>query len=102
MVANKAGRLSSAFSDALSIAHDILKSDCTKGNFLYNRFKSVCVSYQGISLPIYRTPTNDTSLYDSLDSEIIKNYLKLTLASLIFNIMKDERLLWSTRLRTLR
>lgn len=94
MVANEVGRLPPTFLDASKIAHEVLTTgyEYTEGKIYYNRFKSV-VSYQVTSLPIYSGATVEKSeklsVYDSIDSDVIKSYLEFSLASLIFYTMKE-------------
>ncbi|KAH8271469.1 hypothetical protein KR018_012388 [Drosophila ironensis] len=94
MVANEVGRLPPTFLDASKIAHEVLQTgyDYTEGKIVYNRFKSV-VSYQCTSLPIYSGSTVEKSeklsVYDSLDTDVVKGFLEFSLASLIFYAMKE-------------
>ncbi|XP_055371016.1 ATP synthase subunit gamma, mitochondrial [Condylostylus longicornis] len=94
LVANEIGRLPPTFLDASKIAHEILKSgyEFTEAKIIYNKFKSV-VSYNLSSMPFYSTQVVESagklSVYDSLDSDVIQNYLEFSLASLIFYALKE-------------
>lgn len=62
------------------------------GAIVYNRFRTV-VSYQVDRLPLYDknavTSAPKLSVYDSLDEDVIQNYLEFSLASLLFYAMKE-------------
>jgi F-type H+-transporting ATPase subunit gamma len=93
-VANEIGRLPPTFIDASRIASEILNCgyDFTDGELVFNTFKSV-VSYNLSQLPIFSQSVVETApklvVYDSLDQEVIKNYLEFSLASLIYYTMKE-------------
>lgn len=80
-VANEIGRIPPNFLDASKIANQILESDFsfTHGQIIYNQFKSV-VSYNCSSTPIFSLKAVETSdkltVYDSLDSGVLKDYLE--------------------------
>lgn len=94
-VAHEIGRLPPQFLDASKLANEILNTDYeyTDGRIYYNRFKSV-VSYQVASLPIFSLKAVESAknlpVYDSLDSDVIQNYLEFSLASLLFFTMKEN------------
>lgn len=94
MVANEVGRLPPTFLDASKIANEVLKSgyEYTEGKIIYNKFRSV-VSYLLSSMPIYSAPVVETSekiaLYDSLDKDVLQNYVEFSLASMLFYAMKE-------------
>lgn len=94
-VASEIGRIPPTFLDASKIANQVLQSgwDYSHGQIVYNKFKSV-VSYQCSTVPIFSTKTVETSdklvAYDSLDSEILQDYLEYSLASLIYYTMKES------------
>lgn len=94
-VANEIGRLPPSFLDAAKIANAILTSgyDFTHGTIVYNKFKSV-VSYSCASVPIFSVKAVESSdklsVYDSLDADVLKDYLQYSLASLIFYTMKES------------
>ncbi|PZQ46204.1 MAG: hypothetical protein DI551_05485 [Micavibrio aeruginosavorus] len=89
------GRIPPTFLDASKIANQVLQSgwDYSHGQIVYNKFKTV-VSYQCSTVPIFSTKTVETSenlvAYDSLDSEILQDYLEYSLASLIYYTMKES------------
>lgn len=93
-VANEIGRLPPTFLDASKLANEILKSgyEFTDGHLVYNRFKSV-VSYNLTQLPIFSQSVVESSpklaVYDSLDQDVVQNYLEFSLASLLFYTMKE-------------
>lgn len=93
-VANEIGRLPPTFLDASRLANEIMQSgyEFTNGSLVYNRFKSV-VSYALTQLPIYSQAVVQSSpklpVYDSLDAEVIQNYLEFSMASLLFYTMKE-------------
>jgi F-type H+-transporting ATPase subunit gamma len=93
-VANEVGRLPPTFLDASKLANAILKSgyEFTSGELVFNKFKSV-VSYNLSQLPIYSQAVVESApklpVYDSLDQDVIQNYLEFSLASLLFYTMKE-------------
>lgn len=93
-VANEIGRLPPTFLDASRVANNILNSgyDFTHGRIVYNKFKSV-VSYACNTIPIFSVKqvesAENIAVYDSLDADVIKDYLEYSLASLIFYAMKE-------------
>ncbi|GAB0099086.1 ATP synthase subunit gamma [Sergentomyia squamirostris] len=93
-VANEVGRLPPTFIDASKIATETLNSgyDFSDGKIIYNRFKSV-VSYSLSNIPIFSRASVETAanlaVYDSLDADVIQNYLEFSLASLLFFAMKE-------------
>ncbi|KAJ6641594.1 ATP synthase subunit gamma, mitochondrial [Pseudolycoriella hygida] len=94
-VANEVGRIPPTFLDASKIAIEVLNSgfDFASGRIVYNKFRTV-VSYVLSSIPIYSLKTVESSdklvAYDSLDAEIIRDYLEFSLASLLFYAMKES------------
>jgi F-type H+-transporting ATPase subunit gamma len=93
-VAGEVGRLPPQFLDASKLANEVLNTDYefTDGQIFYNRFKSV-VSYQTTHLPIFSLKAVESAaklpVYDSLDSDVIQNYLEFSMASLFFYTMKE-------------
>lgn len=93
--ANELGRLPPTFSDACLIANQILESgyDFTHGQIIYNKFKSV-VSYACDTIPIFSLKAVESSdklaIYDSLDSDVLRDYLEYNLASLVYYAMKES------------
>lgn len=94
MVCNEVGRLPPTFLDAAKLTNAILNLgyEYTDGKIVYNKFKSV-VSYGVADMPIFSLKTIEAApklpVYDSLDSEIIQNYLEFSMASLLFYAMKE-------------
>lgn len=94
-VANEIGRLPPSFLDAAKIADAVLQSgyEFTHGQIVYNKFKSV-VSYACETVPIFSLKAVETSdklgVYDSLDADVLKDYLEYSLASLIYYAMKES------------
>lgn len=94
VVANEVGRLPPTFLDASKIAIEILNCgyEFTEGKLVYNKFKSV-VSYKLSTMPIYNKDTVEgaekLALYDSLDADVIQNYLEFSLVSQIFYAFKE-------------
>ncbi|XP_058820203.1 ATP synthase subunit gamma, mitochondrial [Topomyia yanbarensis] len=94
MVCNEIGRLPPTFLDAAKLTNAILNLgyDYTDGKIIYNKFKSV-VSYAVADMPIFSLKTVESAeklpVYDSLDSDVIQNYLEFSLASLLFYAMKE-------------
>ncbi|XP_055314110.1 ATP synthase subunit gamma, mitochondrial-like [Sitodiplosis mosellana] len=94
-VANEIGRTPPTFLDASGVAKNILQSnfDFSHGSIVYNKFKSV-VSYSCSTIPIFSVKAVESSeniaVYDSLDSDVLNDYLEYSLASLIYYTMKES------------
>ncbi|XP_055643334.1 ATP synthase subunit gamma, mitochondrial [Toxorhynchites rutilus septentrionalis] len=94
MVCNEIGRLPPTFLDAAKLTNAILNLgyDYTDGKIIYNKFKSV-VSYAVADMPIFSLKSVEAAeklpVYDSLDSDVIQNYLEFSMASLLFYAMKE-------------
>lgn len=94
-VANEVGRLPPTFLDASKIAVQVLQSgyDFSHGKIVYNKFRTV-VSYALSELPIFSVKSISESdklvAYDSLDAEIVQDYLEYSLASLLYYTMKES------------
>jgi len=94
-VANEVGRIPPTFLDASKIAIEVLNSgfDFGHGKIVYNKFRSV-VSYNLSAVPIFSVKSVESSeklvAYDSLDADIIRDYLEFSLASLLFYTMKES------------
>jgi len=94
-VANEVGRIPPTFLDASKIAIEVLESgyEFTHGQIVYNKFRTV-VSYACSTVPIFNVKSVESSeklvAYDSLDADIIKDYLEYSLASLVFYTMKES------------
>lgn len=94
MVCNEIGRLPPTFLDAAKLTNAILNMgyEYTEGKIIYNKFKSV-VSYAVADMPIFSLKSVESAeklpVYDSLDSDVIQNYLEYSLASMLFYAMKE-------------
>lgn len=94
MVCNEIGRLPPTFLDAAKLTNAVINLgyDYTDGKIVYNKFKSV-VSYGVSDMPIFSLKSVESAeklpVYDSLDSEVIQNYLEFSMASLLFYAMKE-------------
>jgi len=94
-VANEVGRIPPTFLDASRIAIEVLNSgfDFGYGKIVYNKFRTV-VSYNLSTVPIFSVKSVESSeklvAYDSLDADIIRDYLEFSLASLLFYTMKES------------
>lgn len=111
------GRIPPTFLDASKIAIEVLNSgyDYSHGKIVYNKFRTV-VSYNLSEIPIFSLKSVEVSsqkkmvgwwqrnsnfrqfisqssdklvAYDSLDADIIRDYLEFSLASLLFYSMKE-------------
>jgi len=93
-VANEIGRVPPTFLDASKIAIEVLNSgfDFGHGKIVYNKFRTV-VSYNLSAIPIFSVKSVEASdklvAYDSLDADIIRDYLEFSFASLLFYAMKE-------------
>jgi F-type H+-transporting ATPase subunit gamma len=94
MVAQEIGRKPPTFLDAAKLANEVLNLDYefTDGKIVYNKFKSV-VSYGVKDLPLFSLAAVQSAeklpIYDSLDADVIQNYLEFSMASLLFYSMKE-------------
>lgn len=94
MVCNEIGRLPPTFLDAAKLTNAIINMgyEYTDGKIVYNKFKSV-VSYGVADMPIFSLKSVESAeklpVYDSLDSDVIQNYLEFSMASLLFYSMKE-------------
>ena len=94
IVRSEIGRLPPQFGDAAKIANAILTCghDFDTGKLVYNYYKSV-VSYHTTEIPIFSVDTvtnsDKTTLYDSLDADVVQSYMEFSLASLVFYCLKE-------------
>lgn len=94
LVCNEIGRLPPTFLDAAKLTNAILNLgyEYTEGKIIYNKFKSV-VSYAVADMPIFSLKAVESAeklpVYDSLDSDVIQNYLEYSMASMLFYAMKE-------------
>jgi len=92
---NEIGRAPPSFADATVAANAIFTSgyNFDGGEILYNRFKTV-VSYHTKSLPIVTQDSIKSmanfSIYDSVDDDVLKDYVEYSLAQLIYYAMKES------------
>lgn len=83
------------FLDAAKLANEIINCgyDYTDGKIVYNKFRTV-VSYKVSDLPIFSPKTVESAaklpVYDSLDADVIQNYLEFSMASMLFYTMKES------------
>jgi len=89
------GRTPPQFEDASKIVEAILASEFQydSGKIIYNRFKSV-VSYQTTEIPIFSLAAvmaaPKLTTYDSLDSDVLQNYMEYSLVSQLYYTMKEN------------
>ncbi|XP_070558504.1 ATP synthase subunit gamma, mitochondrial-like [Ptychodera flava] len=89
------GKRPPVFDDATKVAAALLESgfEFDVGSIYYNRFKSV-VSYNTTIQPVFALDTiaesDNISVYDDVDAEVLRNYSEFALASLIFFAMKES------------
>merc|ERR1712228_679982 len=94
MVGSEIGRLPPTFNDVAKVANAIVSSgyEYDTGKLLFNYYKSV-VSNETTELPIYSqalvSGSENVSIYDSLDSDVVQSYMEYSLASLIYYCMKE-------------
>jgi len=93
--ANEYGRSPPSFKDASITANAILSSGFAfeGGEILYNRFKTV-VSFETKRLPLLSAATISASpefgRYDSLDDDVMKDFVEYSLAQLLYFAMKES------------
>jgi len=89
------GRKPPQFEDAAKIVAAILESgyQYDSGKIIYNRFKSV-VSYNTSEIPIFSLAAVNAApkltTYDSLDADVLQNYLEYSLVSQLYYTMKEN------------
>jgi len=89
------GRKPPSFGDASVVAAAVLDSgfQFDAGKIVYNKFKSV-VSYETTELPVFSLATVNAApkltVYDSLDSDVLQNFLEFSLAAQLFYTMKEN------------
>eukprot|EP00794_Sanderia_malayensis_P006241 gene6241-6959_t len=89
------GRKPPVFSEAAFIAGELLDSgyEFDAGQILYNKFKSVLsfnVTAQDMPSLDTVAESENLSVYDDIDADVLRNYHEFTLASLIFYGMKES------------
>ncbi|CAL8109408.1 unnamed protein product [Orchesella dallaii] len=94
-VAKEIGRSPPTFEDAARVATAISDSgfEYDSGTIVYNKFKSV-VSYTTSQIPIYSVSSVNSApkitLYDSVDPDVLQNYIEFSLASQLYYAMKEN------------
>ncbi|WP_411024671.1 F0F1 ATP synthase subunit gamma, partial [Salmonella sp. s55962] len=84
---NDYGRKTPAFADAANVASALLSSEYEfdTGEIIFNRFRSV-ISYRTSSQPVFPldvlAQSEKMSIYDDVDSDILRNYAEFQLASI--------------------
>jgi len=92
---NNFGKKPPTFADAQEVARDILESgyNFDQGIVVYNKFKTV-VSYLTSDQPVFSLDqmSNSPKIYDfdSIDSDVLRNYYEYSLASLVYYVMKEN------------
>ncbi|VDQ06679.1 unnamed protein product [Trichobilharzia regenti] len=94
MTVNEVGKKAPTFEDASMIAQAIISTDYkfNKAIMFYNTFKTV-VSYIPTMQPLLSieglSSSQNVSIYDSVDDEVLQNYNEFLLTSLIFSALKE-------------
>jgi len=92
---NEFGKKPPQFGDALTVAQAIIEtgSEFENGILIYNRFKTV-VSYKTSEMPVFSLAAISSApkltIYDSIDSDVLRSYYEYSLASLIYYAMKEN------------
>jgi len=93
--AKEIGRKVPVFEDAGKIANAVIDSgyQFDSGSIVYNKFKSV-VSYTTTEIPVFSlnaiNAAPKTTVYDSLDSDVLQSYIEYNLAAQIYYTMKEN------------
>uniref|UniRef100_UPI00397E9487 F0F1 ATP synthase subunit gamma n=1 Tax=Salmonella sp. s51944 TaxID=3159655 RepID=UPI00397E9487 len=91
---NEYGRKPPTFEDASKIATAVLESgfEFDTGEIIFNRFKSV-VSYKTSIQPVVPlsvlASSEKMSIYDDIDSDILRNYSEFQLASILYYTLME-------------
>lgn len=94
-VASDIGRVPTSFTEASEIAKKILEADFdySQGKVVYKKFKSVVLDNTS-KIPIFSVKAleaeENLAIYDSIDSNVMKDYLEYSLASLLYYTMKES------------
>ncbi|XP_062522587.1 ATP synthase subunit gamma, mitochondrial-like [Corticium candelabrum] len=89
------GKQPMQFGDAAFVAQKILEAgvEYDKATVVFNKFKSV-ISYAVTEQPVFSldaiSGSEGMTLYDDVDSDILRNYHEFSLASLIYWAMKES------------
>lgn len=86
------GKKPPVYKDAAQVALAILEQEYDFGELYYNQFKTV-VSYNTTALPIFNKESLSTSenitLYDSIDDDVLQSYNEFALANLVFYALRE-------------
>ncbi|CAG7690934.1 unnamed protein product [Allacma fusca] len=94
-VCKEIGRIAPTFTDASKLAQEAMNAGYKfdGGKIFYNKFVSA-VAYKTSSISLFSTDLVQAapklSTYDSIDPDVIQNYLEYSLASLLFYAMKEN------------
>nr|XP_044996718.1 ATP synthase subunit gamma, mitochondrial-like [Jaculus jaculus] len=89
------GRKPPTFGDASVIALELLNSgyEFDEGAVIFNRFRSV-ISYKTEEKPIFSLNTiassENLSVYDDIDADVLQNYQEYNLANIIYYTLKES------------
>ncbi|PIK47416.1 putative ATP synthase subunit gamma, mitochondrial [Apostichopus japonicus] len=92
---NDYGRKTPSFQDASNVASALLGSgyEFDTGEILFNRFRSV-ISYKTTSQPVFPVnvlaESDKMTIYDDVDSDILRNYSEFQLASILYSTMMES------------
>jgi F-type H+-transporting ATPase subunit gamma len=95
MVCKEIGRIAPTFTDASKLAQEAFNSGYKfeGGKIIYNSFVSA-VSYRTKAISLFSPGSVEAapklSIYDSVDPDVIQNYMEYSLASLLFYAMKEN------------
>ncbi|XP_067915611.1 ATP synthase subunit gamma, mitochondrial isoform X2 [Heterodontus francisci] len=95
MMFKEMGRKPPTFGDASIIASELLNSGFEFDNcsIIYNKFKSV-ISYKTEEKPVFSfetlTNSENISVYDDIDADVLRNYQEFTLANIIYFSLKES------------
>ncbi|XP_072097382.1 ATP synthase subunit gamma, mitochondrial isoform X2 [Mobula birostris] len=89
------GRKPPTFGDASFIATELLNSgfEFDKGSIIFNRFKSV-IAYKTEEQPVFSfdalTGSENMSVYDDIDADVLRNYQEFSLVNIIYFGLKES------------
>lgn len=92
-VVNDIGRRPPTFLDASKIAQKIATYNFSRAKIMFNKFKSI-VSYTVENITLFSESSVMNApqcvVYDSLDNEILQNYLEFSLVSMLYYSLKEN------------
>lgn len=94
-VASDISHSSTTFKDASEIAKKILDADFdySQGKAIYKKFKNVVLD-ESSKIPIFNVKAlefeENLAIYDSIDPNVMKDYLEYSLVSLLYYTMKEN------------